>query len=505
MIRSTGGSLITGKGLAGYITTADNRQLAFAIYVNNVSVSTDPAAATAVVGQALGEIAAAAYDARSARRCVRARPRAAREPLTARTCGSGHSGIQYGIPNDALSHASYHPRTPPMLLAALRPFIRLTSTQPAPDGITIRRVETTDEYDACVRMQHAIWGDRLHRDRARHHAHASRRRSAASPPAPSTANGRLLGFVFGMMGMIDGRLVHWSDLLAVHPDARNKGLGRRLKLFQRELLLPLGVETMFWTYDPLVAKNAYLNIVRLGARPAEYVVDMYGADTHTRAARRHRHRSLRRRVEAHAEWRRQCLPTPRSMRGTNDAPTRQCTEAPTVRLKPAAAPRRAARCGRGPRRGAGRHRRRDRARHCALLRGCAKTTRRVRSRTICERGYARDRLLAPHARRPLLLHPLTQRHLMIRVEQIELREIRLPLKEPFRISSGLCTERRIMLLQLADADGVDDVERVRGGRGAELHVRDDRHRVVRDHANTSRRACSASSSRSRPRCTRRSS
>jgi PBP4 family serine-type D-alanyl-D-alanine carboxypeptidase len=56
--------LITGKGLAGYITTADNRHLAFTVYVNNVSVSTDPAAATEVVGQALGEIAAAAYDAR---------------------------------------------------------------------------------------------------------------------------------------------------------------------------------------------------------------------------------------------------------------------------------------------------------------------------------------------------------------------------------------------------------------------------------------------------------
>ena len=55
--------LITGKGLAGYITTADNRHLAFAVYVNNVSVSTDPKAATAVVGQALGEIAAAAYEA----------------------------------------------------------------------------------------------------------------------------------------------------------------------------------------------------------------------------------------------------------------------------------------------------------------------------------------------------------------------------------------------------------------------------------------------------------
>jgi D-alanyl-D-alanine carboxypeptidase/D-alanyl-D-alanine-endopeptidase (penicillin-binding protein 4) len=56
--------LITGKGLSGYITTADNRHLAFTIYVNNVSVSTEPNAATDVVGQALGEIAAAAYEAR---------------------------------------------------------------------------------------------------------------------------------------------------------------------------------------------------------------------------------------------------------------------------------------------------------------------------------------------------------------------------------------------------------------------------------------------------------
>ena len=44
---------------------------------------------------------------------------------------------------------------------------------------------------------------------------------------------------------------------------------------------------------------------------------------------------------------------------------------------------------------------------------------------------------------------------MIRIEEITLREIRLPLKEPFRISSGLCTERRIMLLHLRDADGIE--------------------------------------------------
>jgi D-alanyl-D-alanine carboxypeptidase/D-alanyl-D-alanine-endopeptidase (penicillin-binding protein 4) len=57
--------LVTGKGLAGYMTTASGERMAFALYVNNVSVSaTDPDAVTKVVGQALGEIAATMYEGR---------------------------------------------------------------------------------------------------------------------------------------------------------------------------------------------------------------------------------------------------------------------------------------------------------------------------------------------------------------------------------------------------------------------------------------------------------
>jgi predicted GNAT superfamily acetyltransferase len=129
-------------------------------------------------------------------------------------------------------------------------------------------------------MQHAIWGEDFTEIVPATILKVTQQIGGVTAGA-FDASGRLLGFVFGMMGAIDEKLVHWSDLLAVHPDARNKGLGRRLKLFQRELLLPLGVDRMFWTYDPLVAKNAYLNIVRLGARPTAYVVDMYGADTHS--------------------------------------------------------------------------------------------------------------------------------------------------------------------------------------------------------------------------------
>ena len=154
------------------------------------------------------------------------------------------------------------------------------STAASGDGITIRRVRSNEEYEACVRMQHAIWGEDFTEAVPATILKVTQQIGGVTAGA-FDQDGRLLGFVFGMIGSMDGELVHWSDMLAVHHDARNKGLGRRLKLFQRELLRPLGVERMFWTYDPLVAKNAFLNIVRLGARPTEYVVDMYGADTHS--------------------------------------------------------------------------------------------------------------------------------------------------------------------------------------------------------------------------------
>ncbi|HEX8848564.1 MAG TPA: hypothetical protein VF761_03435, partial [Gemmatimonadaceae bacterium] len=55
------------------------------------------------------------------------------------------------------------------------------------------------------------------------------------------------------------------------------GVGRRLKEFQREAARASGAETMYWSYDPLVARNAHLNFNRLGVRLDEYVEDMYGA------------------------------------------------------------------------------------------------------------------------------------------------------------------------------------------------------------------------------------
>ncbi len=94
-------------------------------------------------------------------------------------------------------------------------------------------------------------------------------------------DGVMQGFVFGVTGLKDGRLVHWSDMLAVRPEAQGTHLGERLKEYQRDKCRALGIDVMYWTFDPLVARNAHLNLNRMGARVDEYVVAMYGEGTNS--------------------------------------------------------------------------------------------------------------------------------------------------------------------------------------------------------------------------------
>ena len=72
---------------------------------------------------------------------------------------------------------------------------------------------------------------------------------------------------------------HWSHMLGVHPDYRGAGLGRALKLAQRERVRALGIDLIEWTYDPLQALNAHLNFVTLGAIVEEYEENVYGEST----------------------------------------------------------------------------------------------------------------------------------------------------------------------------------------------------------------------------------
>lgn len=142
----------------------------------------------------------------------------------------------------------------------------------------LRHLASHADYAACVALQREVWGASFDDCVPASILKVSQRIGGIAAGAFDDA-GQLLGFVFGMTGVEDGTPVHWSDMLGVRAAARDLGIGRRLKEFQRGELLARGVTTMYWTYDPLVARNAHLNFNRLGVEAVEYVRDMYGDPT----------------------------------------------------------------------------------------------------------------------------------------------------------------------------------------------------------------------------------
>lgn len=143
------------------------------------------------------------------------------------------------------------------------------------DDVTLRCLDSHADYAACVQMQRDVWGAAFADVVPATILMVAQRVGGVSAGA-FDADGRLVGFVFGISGVRAGTLAHWSDMLAVRSEVRRGGLGVRLKRFQRDLLLDRGITRAYWTYDPLLAGNAHLNLTRLGAVPIEYVANMYG-------------------------------------------------------------------------------------------------------------------------------------------------------------------------------------------------------------------------------------
>lgn len=146
------------------------------------------------------------------------------------------------------------------------------------DGVSIRELETLEEYLECCEIQEETWGRGFSERVPAAILRVSQKIGGVTAGA-FAPDGRMLGFVFGMTGLRDGQPAHWSDMLAVRVEARGRHLGDRLKHYQRDRVRALGVDVMLWTYDPLVARNAHFNINRLGAFPVEYIENMYGANT----------------------------------------------------------------------------------------------------------------------------------------------------------------------------------------------------------------------------------
>jgi len=145
------------------------------------------------------------------------------------------------------------------------------------DGILIRHCHGISEFEACLRVERAVW----------------KSSDIDVVPIPlfvvaSETGGQVLGafrgaelvgFTLAIAGWRAGKPFLHSHMTAVLEGYQDQGVGRRLKQFQREDALARGIRLVEWTFDPLVTKNAYFNFMRLGAIARRYVPNAYGITT----------------------------------------------------------------------------------------------------------------------------------------------------------------------------------------------------------------------------------
>jgi predicted GNAT superfamily acetyltransferase len=140
--------------------------------------------------------------------------------------------------------------------------------------ITVRMCESLEEFQACVALQKEVWNfTDAEMVPLRLFVVA---RKVGGQVIGAFHDRTLAGFAWSIPGIRNGHLYLHSHMLAVRDSYRNTGLGRRIKLFQRDDALRRGIELIEWTFDPLEIKNAWLNLERLGAIVRRYVVNQYG-------------------------------------------------------------------------------------------------------------------------------------------------------------------------------------------------------------------------------------
>ncbi len=144
----------------------------------------------------------------------------------------------------------------------------------SPDAIVIRRCQGLDELRACVALQKDVWNfSDAELVPLRMFVVAEK---VGGQVMGAFDGGEMVGFALSVPGTRSGHVYLHSHMLGVRKEHRNGGLGRRLKLLQREDALARGIELIEWTFDPLEIKNSYLNIEKLGAISRRYNINQYG-------------------------------------------------------------------------------------------------------------------------------------------------------------------------------------------------------------------------------------
>jgi len=146
----------------------------------------------------------------------------------------------------------------------------------SPD-IVVRKCEALEEFESCVQLQREIWGEKdLEVEPSSMFVVAAH---TGGQVLGAFDGSRLVGYTLAVVGLQDKVPYLHSHMTGVHGDYRDKGIGRMLKLFQREEALSRGIRLIQWTFDPFELRNAHFNLNRLGAICRNYEPNLYGVTT----------------------------------------------------------------------------------------------------------------------------------------------------------------------------------------------------------------------------------
>jgi predicted GNAT superfamily acetyltransferase len=142
------------------------------------------------------------------------------------------------------------------------------------EGIVVRNCHGIEEFQRCVMLQKEIWGEEdIEVEPATLFVVAS---ETGGQILGAFDGERLVGYTLALVGFNNGTVFLHSHMTGVLAEYRDKGVGRALKLFQREEALGRGIRLIVWTFDPLETRNAHFNLNRLGAIARKYLPNLYG-------------------------------------------------------------------------------------------------------------------------------------------------------------------------------------------------------------------------------------
>jgi predicted GNAT superfamily acetyltransferase len=147
--------------------------------------------------------------------------------------------------------------------------------------VTLRDLHTIEEFRRVVALEYDIWGYTDYADVVTVPVFIITVKRGGILIGAFDEADRMVGFVYSLVGVTDGKPIQWSHMAGVVPEYRSQGLGRDLKLAQRERALEGGFDMIEWTFDPLQAANAHLNFAKLGVVAEEYAVNIYGESSST--------------------------------------------------------------------------------------------------------------------------------------------------------------------------------------------------------------------------------